>query len=90
MVSQNDQSLITADFVPTPLHFYKYWKVLIQGLPAKFVPSGLFVMSTEGVAVEQPAQEVSVHEQVVAPEQAKEKKSKQAKASSHPPYFQVC
>lgn len=55
-------------------------------------------MSTEGVAVEQPAQEVVVTEQAVAPEMPapekkpkarKEKKPKQARASSHPPYFQM-
>lgn len=49
--------------------------------------------------VEQPAQEVAVTEQAVAPEvlasdekpkARKEKKTKQARASSHPPYFQVC
>lgn len=58
----------------------------------------VFVMSTEGVAVEQPEQEVVVTEQAVAlempapekkPKARKEKKPKQARASSHPPYFQM-
>ena len=51
-------------------------------------------MSTEGV--DQQAPEVDVAEHGVAPEMQrkpkarKEKKPKQARASSHPPYFQVC